>query len=53
MSYFTLSILIGPEIGPAAGGFLAQAEGWRWIFWVLTIVVSQNTYTIFLPLCST
>ena len=24
-------------IGPVAGGYLAEAEGWRWIFWVLSI----------------
>lgn len=27
----------GPVIGPVAGGFLGEAAGWRWIFWVITI----------------
>lgn len=30
-------IELGPVIGPVAGGFLGEAAGWRWIFWVLTI----------------
>lgn len=29
---------IGILIGPVAGGFLSQSEGWRWIFWVIAIV---------------
>ena len=40
MSIFAIGPLLGPVLGPVAGGFLAQAEGWRWIFWVLTITVS-------------
>jgi MFS family permease len=30
--------IIGPVIGPVAGGYLGQAAGWRWIFWLITIV---------------
>jgi MFS family permease len=40
MSIFTFSMLIAPVVGPIAGGFLAEGAGWRWIFWLLTIVVS-------------
>lgn len=39
MAVFALGPLLGPVIGPIAGGYLAQAKGWRWVFWVLTIVV--------------
>ena len=35
--------LLGPVIGPVAGGFLSEAEGWRWIFWVLAIAVGAAT----------
>jgi MFS family permease len=28
-------------IGPVAGAFLSEAEGWRWVFRVLTIAVSS------------
>ncbi|KAF2180796.1 major facilitator superfamily transporter [Zopfia rhizophila CBS 207.26] len=38
MSVWTLGPLLGPSVGPIAGGFLAQAAGWRWVFWVLAIV---------------
>jgi MFS family permease len=29
--------LIGPVIGPVAGGYLSEAAGWRWIFWCILI----------------
>ncbi|KAL2015071.1 hypothetical protein VTK56DRAFT_6406 [Thermocarpiscus australiensis] len=29
--------VFGPVIGPVAGGFLNEAAGWRWIFWVILI----------------
>ena len=43
MTIFTLSMLVGPVLGPTMGGFLAQAKGWRWIFWFLTILVRHNS----------
>jgi MFS family permease len=27
-----------PSVGPVAGGFLSQAKGWRWTFWVLSML---------------
>ncbi|RAO67293.1 uncharacterized protein BHQ10_003305 [Talaromyces amestolkiae] len=39
MTLFTLCLLVGPVLGPTAGGFLSQAAGWCWIFWLLTIMV--------------
>ncbi|KAH6672223.1 benomyl/methotrexate resistance protein [Halenospora varia] len=39
MSIFAIGPLLGPVLGPVAGGFLAEAEGWRWVFWVLTITM--------------
>lgn len=39
LSMYTLGPVCGPAIGPIAGGFLSEAKGWRWIFWVLAIVV--------------
>lgn len=40
MAIFAMGPLLGPVIGPVAGAFLAEAEGWRWVFWVITIAVS-------------
>jgi multidrug resistance protein len=34
MAAFSIGPLFGPVVGPVAGGFLAAAEGWRWVFWL-------------------
>lgn len=39
MSLWAMGALFGPVIGPVCGGFLSQAAGWRWIFWVLAIAI--------------
>jgi multidrug resistance protein len=39
MAIWSLGPLLGPVIGPVAGGYLSAAKGWRWVFWVITIVV--------------
>ena len=41
MAVFAVGPLLGPVIGPVMGGFIAENAGWRWSFWVLTIVVSS------------
>ena len=30
--------LIGPVLGPVIGGYVSQAIGWRWLFWLAAIV---------------
>jgi MFS family permease len=35
-------------IGPVAGGFLSQAKGWRWVFWILAIVSGFTTIMMLL-----
>ena len=37
MSIYSLGPLLGPVVGPICGAYLVQAEGWRWVFRVLTI----------------
>lgn len=39
MTVWTLGALLGPISGPIMGGFLAQAYGWRWTFWLVSIAV--------------
>jgi DHA2 family multidrug resistance protein len=29
---FGMSVVVGPAVGPALGGYLAEAYNWRWIF---------------------
>lgn len=47
MALFALGPLFGPVIGPVAGGFLAEAEGWRWVFWVILIAAGVFTTSAF------
>ncbi|KAL7275857.1 hypothetical protein RUND412_001169 [Rhizina undulata] len=53
MAIFAMGPLMGPVIGPVAGGFLAQAKGWRWVFWILTIVSGFMTIITFVFLKET
>jgi multidrug resistance protein len=39
MAIWAMGPLIGPVVGPLGGGFLTQAKGWRWVFWLLAILV--------------
>ena len=54
ISIYLLAPLLGPAIGPLAGGFIVQSTTWRWIFWatsaadaliqVLGLFLLQETY---------
>jgi len=38
MSLFTVSVFIGPVMGPIVGGFVTSSYlGWRWVFWLQMI----------------
>ncbi|KIX04831.1 uncharacterized protein Z518_05702 [Rhinocladiella mackenziei CBS 650.93] len=50
MAIFTVGPLIGPIIDPVIGGFLADAEGWRWDFWLIVIVAGAISLTMLLTL---
>ena len=41
MAIWAMGPLLGPVVGPVAGGYLSQAKGWRWVFWLITIIVSS------------
>ncbi|KAK5996775.1 MFS transporter cpaT [Cladobotryum mycophilum] len=47
MSILFTGIFLGPVIGPVMGGFLAQGAGWRWVFWLLTILSGVMTILTF------
>ncbi len=34
---YSLMPLLGPAVGPVAGGFISEATTWRWIFWSTTM----------------
>ncbi|KIV96502.1 hypothetical protein, variant 1 [Exophiala mesophila] len=38
MSIYSLAPLLGPAVGPIAGGFIAMNTTWRWCFWATSIV---------------
>lgn len=42
-SIWSIGPLLGPVVGPVAGGFLSQAKGWRWVFYLIAIVVCTNS----------
>lgn len=44
MSAWALGPLLGPCIGPVAGGYLTQAAGWRWVYWLIVILVSTEIF---------
>jgi multidrug resistance protein len=42
MAVWAMGPLLGPCIGPVAGGYMIKAIGWRWVFWVIAIAVSLS-----------
>ncbi|ETS86817.1 hypothetical protein PFICI_00645 [Pestalotiopsis fici W106-1] len=38
LSAWAMGPLLGPCIGPVAGGYLIRAAGWRWVYWLLLIL---------------
>lgn len=38
MAVFSAAPFIGPAIGPLAGGFLGDAAGWRWLYYIQLIL---------------
>lgn len=42
VSLWSVGTILGPMIGPIIGGYVAEVLGWRWMFWVISIVVSRE-----------
>ncbi|MBO1764917.1 MFS transporter, partial [Escherichia coli] len=38
MAFFSAAPFIGPGVGPLVGGYLGQAGGWRWLYWIQLIL---------------
>lgn len=51
VSIYSIAPLVGPVLGPLAGGALTQYASWTWCFWVISIldVFVQITGFAFLP----
>ncbi|KAL2016341.1 hypothetical protein VTK56DRAFT_3853 [Thermocarpiscus australiensis] len=48
MAAWALGPLLGPCVGPVAGGYLIGAAGWRWVYWLITIVAGViSVFTFF------
>ena len=45
MAVYQLGPILGPLLGPIMGGYISQSKGWRWIFWVVTILVCGSLLT--------
>ena len=41
--WYLLGPLLGPTFGPLLGGVIVEKLGWRWLFWILTIICAFNT----------
>ncbi|KAI9835114.1 MAG: hypothetical protein M1838_005371 [Thelocarpon superellum] len=37
ISIYSLAPLLGPAVGPIAGGFISERTTWRWVFWATSI----------------
>lgn len=40
--WYLLGPLLGPTLGPLFGGLIVQNLGWRWVFWILSILSGFN-----------
>ncbi|RYC59851.1 hypothetical protein CHU98_g6370 [Xylaria longipes] len=47
LAVYSFGPLLGPIIGPIGGGFLSNAKGWRWNFWLLAIISGFITIFMF------
>ena len=45
MAAFSAAPFLGPAIGPLAGGFLSDAAGWRWLYW-LQLILAGVSYVL-------
>ncbi|KAK1144768.1 Synaptic vesicle transporter SVOP [Aspergillus melleus] len=46
MATFSAAPFLGPAIGPLVGGFLGDAKGWRWLYWIQLILSGAAWFLI-------
>ncbi|KAL2755339.1 hypothetical protein ACRALDRAFT_1033541 [Sodiomyces alcalophilus JCM 7366] len=46
MAAFSAAPFIGPAIGPLVGGYLFEAKGWRWTYWIQLILAGATWIVI-------
>ncbi|KAG6907781.1 hypothetical protein DXG01_007388 [Tephrocybe rancida] len=50
MAIFSGTLFLGPCLGPVVGGWIGERAGWRWIYWVLFILVGiAFLFTLVIP----
>ncbi|KAG6896839.1 hypothetical protein C0992_005742 [Termitomyces sp. T32_za158] len=50
MAIFSGTIFLGPCLGPIIGSWIGERAGWRWIYWVLFILIGVVfVVTLFVP----
>jgi MFS family permease len=40
MAWYSVGMMLGPILGPVLGGVITGGLGWRWMFWIATMLVS-------------
>ncbi|KAM7219517.1 Major facilitator superfamily domain containing protein [Rhypophila decipiens] len=53
VSIWAVGTIMGPAIGPVIGGWLTDMVGWRWMFWIISIVIAIVSTLAFLILKET
>ncbi|KAK8013883.1 major facilitator superfamily transporter [Apiospora arundinis] len=43
VSVWSVGTILGPMVGPIIGGYVADVAGWRWMFWIMAMVVGVVT----------
>ncbi|KAK1975028.1 major facilitator superfamily transporter [Colletotrichum cereale] len=53
VSIWSVGTILGPMVGPVIGGSVAESLGWRWMFYVIAIVIGVVCIIAFLVLRET
>lgn len=53
MSVMSLAGVVGPVIGPVIGSYIGERAGWRWVFWLPTIISGVLSVLMLIIYCET